>query len=64
MPLLSFLQTLGLTERFAKVVGATSPRTHPVHNVLQASMVSQLAGLHRLRHIEEAHDALLTRCVG
>lgn len=61
-PLLAFLQTLGLTGRFAKLVGPTSARVHPVHKVLLAFMVCQLAGLHRLRHIEEAHDdALLTK---
>lgn len=61
-PLLNFIQTLGLTGQFAKLVGPTSPRVHPVHKVLLAFLVCQLAGLHRLRHIEEAHDdALLTK---
>lgn len=64
VPLLTFFQTLGLTQRFAEVVRSTSRRIHPVHKVLQAFMVCQLAGLHRLRHIEEAHDdaILLKMC--
>lgn len=61
-PLLTFMQKLGLTERFARMVGPTTRRIHPVHNVLHAFLACQLAGLHRLRHIEEAHDdALLTK---
>lgn len=62
-PLLTFaVNQLGLTAQMARIVGKTSPRTHPVHLVLIAFIAATLAGHHRLRHIEDLHDdALLTK---
>jgi len=62
-PLLQFCtDQLQLTPAMARIVGNTSKRTHPVHLVLIAFLMANLAGVHRLRHIEELHDdALLNK---